>query len=169
MEGLVIPVFDDLEGPSMFPILAVMVDTGSLAEQYVKFFPNGLLLWSRHFTMSLLQSQLDYAEYPDDSQQLILRFISYSYTPTFVMQQFSDPCVSLFPSFDNSLEFSQNPLWKYEGASCEINNIGGTIVGVGKSQGVIFINIKRISYGIVSRLALPIFLLCLLCKSLFSK
>lgn len=150
---------DSIWLPDNFFTEAVAVST---TDSYLKLYPDGNILWSRHFTLSLLQSQLNFKTYPDDSQQLVLRTISYSSSQSFIMQQIHQPCVSLYPSYDGSESFAQNPLWTYESSTCKVSVTG--LTGSLRSEALVFINLKRISGGIVARLALPIFLLCLLGK-----
>lgn len=137
---------------------AIHIDYG---DEYIRLSPKGSLLWSRHITMDLLQSAFVYSEYPSDSHTIILRWISYGFTTSFMYQNFKTPGVILFANYENNPSFEMSPIWSYQGTTETLTVIGST-AGSYKSQGALLINISRYPQGVVTRLALPIFLLCTL-------
>lgn len=132
-----------------------------MGEEFLKLSPGGQLSYSRHFTVDLLQSTFDYRKFPMDEQTINLRWISYAYTTSWLMQYLSNPPVTFFPTSSNDPSFTTNPVWTYESSSGYVHLLTYSAGNV-KSEAVVNVMIKRNPSGVVTRLAVPLFLLAVL-------
>lgn len=86
---------------------------------YIKLFPGGMIFYNQHIVMTLVESSFNYLNYPNDQQDIILRYFPYEMnTDQVIFQQFlNDSVVKLATSNDGQSSFSQNPVWTYLTAS----------------------------------------------------
>jgi hypothetical protein len=151
-------LFTGLWLPDLFFPDVVSKEVG---EMFLKLSPGGNLAYSRHFTVELLQSTFDYRKFPMDEHTISLRWISYAYTESWLVQYLANPPVTFFPTSGDSPSFTTNPVWQYESSSGYINTLSYSASNI-KSEAVVNIVIKRNPDGVVTRLAVPLFLLAVL-------
>lgn len=142
----------------------------SIGDFLLRLHPLGYVEWSRHITATFLQSSFKYSTYPEDTQELIIRFNSYGLNSSFLAIQpqpaASGGYVVLFKNYQGLYAFVMNPIWSY------ISSWGKTELEANganryRSTGVVYVKLKRQSIGIVTRLAFPILLLALLAGLVF--
>jgi hypothetical protein len=137
---------------------------------------HGVIYWSRHLSLVISQSTFSYRKFPLDTQNLQIRFESYSSPVTLFNLQFSNvtyvsypgkdplvlsPPVQLYQS-ESSAEpnFKQNPLWLYDDQYTvevkEPNYSSNPLVPRIFSQAVVSLHTIRQNQGFLLRFGLPI-------------
>lgn len=135
-----------------------------ITDTVIKLYPKGLVYISQHIVITLLQSNFKYHSYPDDRQAISMRFASFSLSPEQMKIVGQDPPVDLYSSVTGQESFTLNPIWQYISSSFYVYEEDNGTPGHPRirSTGVITINVRRYSDGLVYRLAIPIFLLVML-------
>lgn len=169
----------------------------SLAHQNLKLREDGLLSWTRHMNMVVMQPHFDYQRFPLDSHDLILRFGSLAYSDDFLRLHFSDDAVSFDTSADPSsgdVTWELNKKWLLDDGAYSTHveshtssvtideelaprHGGGRFVAARTSSGVVVtstfdyasasLQAKRISHGLLIRLGFPILALMVLAGLIF--
>lgn len=131
-----------------------------IGESFLKLFPRGGFVWSRHVTINLVMSSFDYKNYPSDSQVIILRFLSYGYDATYLKIELTNDPVQFFLNYQDSPQFEQNTLWTFDKWDAYV--LDQEYATILKSFAIIKLYVSRKPEGIILRLAVPIFILVLL-------
>ena len=129
----------------------------------IRIKPNGVIYWSRHMVLTVTQEQLDFADYPMDTQVFNIRFEPYSLPVSMAEIGWQSPPYILY-SNGKSYDFENNAMWTYISTSnsTEVVNYGTSDKPYWNSVGVLTFTFKRLPQGILVRLAVPITLLVLL-------
>jgi len=141
------------------------------SEQYLKIYPNGQIRRMEHFIMTFSQSSMNYQEYPCDSQNITIRFFSFTltsdqliFTPFDVASGLITPPVDfIYPQGTNNPSFAQNPEWNLESTDYSYVTWQLSPGFYPRPFGVVTFKLSRQSAGILQRLCMPILLIMLLC------
>jgi hypothetical protein len=140
-----------------------------VTSQLVRLHPGGSMEWSRHVSVTMLEPEFSYENYPNDVQDIILRFQSYGLSTDYTLIAFKNPPVVLFKTYTGGFSFTMNPIWNYLGfsAAVEIEDNGTPGYPRLRSVGVIHILVQRQPDGLVLRLAMPVLLLAMIAALAF--
>jgi hypothetical protein len=142
--------------------------TQEVNSQLIRLHPYGSLEWSRHFVITLIQSNFVYEKYPLDEQFIMLRYFSYGLNSSFLVQEFvnNNPSNAIveFKSFSGAASISTNPIWAYQPYPTSYGTVVLETNKPNKVRSTVhdYVYIKRQPNGILLRLALPILLLVVL-------
>ena len=137
--------------------------SATTSQQFVRISPGGNVLWSRHITLTLVQSAFNYKDFPADRQTIKIRFTSYGHTADWLQQHVGSPALSYFLNAVGEKSFTTNSLWYVKGwAASAYNAYASNMPGSMKSHMNYDIAIQRQSGGLVFRLAVPTMLIGLL-------
>ena len=151
----------------VFPDVATMQTTA----YYIKIYPGGMVRYTQHILISLIQGQFDYSGYPQDEHTIIIQYFSEALNShqlqfvAFTAAQTpgnSNPPLQFLNAPDGTLKFAQNPVWSlvsYEGGFSSLVFSAGYAP---RSTATNTIVVKRKSIGMVLRLAVPILVLSIL-------
>lgn len=68
-------------------LIFMNVNEKEILSEFVRFYPNGTFFWSRHMMATFSEPNMNYAKFPQDSQNFSLTLQSYSYIKEFVTVQ----------------------------------------------------------------------------------
>ena len=129
---------------------------------------NGIIYWSTHYIFTIAQAQLNFREYPMDSQGFRIRWEPYSLPANVVNMTFNTIPFLLYSDI-GMYHWKENGIWSYDNAIPDTY-----IVNYGQGNGyqlfsvcILTINMSRISNGILIRYAIPILLISILGSLLF--
>lgn len=130
--------------------------------------PGGKLFWSQHVILKVLQPNFDLHDYPLDSQQIRLKFGSYSQSMNTINLGFKIPPVEyvIEPS-DGEVNFQKNPIWYHEEGDVHAYVYISDYTTDPKSPQLyqeleLVLDITRQADGMMTRFALPILMLLFL-------
>ena len=105
----------------------------------------------------LVQPKFNFRNYPEDKQNIVMRFVSYNFNAAYVKMGFNGGNGLIFNQYlDGTDTFKSNQIWTYESSRYY------STTGNGYSYNVYEINVNRQGGGIIVRLVLPIAFLLLL-------
>ncbi len=129
----------------------------NIISQYLKLNASNIFFLSYALDITLVQPGFNFKSYPDDSQDIVIRYVSYNFNKQYVEMGFYDGNALIFNEYINGENtFDSNQIWTYESAKYY------TTVGNGNSYAVYEFNVSRQGSGIIVRLVLPIAFLLLL-------
>jgi hypothetical protein len=137
----------------------------------IRFKPEGSMYWTRHFVMTIAQPGFDYAKYPLDSQQIVIRISPYTYSTAFVRMAWGEPAVLYVRAKpDSTPNLMLNQIWshKYGDYSTEVyvaetpTTVNGVVIPRSFDFSFLNVTITRKEKGIVIRLIAPIVVLMIL-------
>ena len=140
-------------------------------EEYLKIYPNGTLRRMQHLIMTITQSTMNYRDYPCDTQNVSIRFFSYTLSANqLIFMPYMDedggtlPAVNLiYPQGSSTAAFALNPIWTLKGTGYDYNDWKLSADLYTRPFGIVTFRIQRKSTGILKRMCLPILLIMLLC------
>eukprot|EP01038_Epipyxis_sp_PR26KG_P013293 gene13293-17810_t len=139
-----------------------------LIQESLRLKDKGVIYWSRHIRLTLIQAGFEYSKYPLDTQKVQIRFESYSLEHNLLMINFVDPPIDLYRIGYNVNDtglanIMKNKGWIWNGytANVELHDyyrFGKTDVKKLISTGVVNLLFQRESQGVILRLGVPVML-----------
>eukprot|EP00981_Chlorochromonas_danica_P009535 scaffold2721_cov181-Ochromonas_danica.AAC.13 len=118
-----------------------------------------MFLYKAACTITIIQTTLEFNQYPDDLQSLRLRVYAYPYDNTTALMAIYNG-VAFSTDEEGNPTFPQNQLWAYHSSSADVYNSQGSSSAT--SIATFEINVQRKGAGIVLRLVVPMFLVLVL-------
>lgn len=127
----------------------------------IYFTSSNFFFWEVSYDMTLVQPLFDFRNYPNDNQDITIRFVQDNYANNYMKYI----PVGIYCSFlkDGSCSFSQHPIWNYDRSqsSCGVY-YDNKVTGNGQVTMAYFtVNVSRNGRGIIVRLLVPLTLLML--------
>jgi hypothetical protein len=149
-----------------FPDATSMTKT----QYYIKVYPYGEVRYLLHCVLVLSQPQFEYTDFPCDSQVIQIKYFSFTlnyeqlilYPP-----DFTDPITFTSVYGGNDQKFSLNPIWKLIGSYGEYTTLYLNNGFSPRAAAVAYIEVERMSEGVLWRLGVPILLLVTLASLAF--
>lgn len=142
-------------------------------EDYLKLYPSGELRRMQHMVMTFSQSTMNYEEYPCGTQNITIRFFSFTLAasqlvfqsmPNYMKNGLHAPPVDfIYPQGSSTPAFQQNPVWTLEETGFDYTSWQLSPGLYSRPFGIVTFKISRKSTGILKRLCMPILLIMLLC------
>ena len=125
---------------------------------YLRLNASNIFTWGTGISVTLQESEFVFANYPEDTQKIVVRYSIFNYDATRLMIGFNGGNALLFnQNVDGGDTFKSNPIWTYKSYSYETYVSNSNI-----AYAVYNINVTRQGKGIIFRLVLPITFLLLL-------
>ena len=141
------------------------------SEEYIKLYSTGQLRRMQHLILTINQGTMTYEDYPCDTQNITIRYFSFSLTADQLIFQpitpdagaVNPPVDVLYPVGSTTASFAENPEWRLISTAYEYVNWQLSQGFQARPFGIASFTIARKSEGILSRLVLPVLLIMILC------
>ncbi len=131
-------------------------------QQFSRFPVGSYFVWEALFDVMLVQPGFDFSDYPNDKQNILIRYD---------LQNYDAKQMQLFPRgafcsnlADGSCSFGSNPIWTYDSQAtrCNVYYDAVPIAIIWPAKVQYIIQVTRQGSGVIVRLIFPITLLLLL-------
>lgn len=130
----------------------------------IRINSSNVVFWSRQVVANLVQAKLNFTEYPQDSQNVEIRYGSYGYPKSILqMNHWGNP-ISFSINDDGLYTFFLNSIWTYKSSVYNLYTSEKNVL-----NSIYQINVKREGYGTSIRVVFPMMLTMLLAGLTFWK